>query len=178
VQEEFAMRVQGIGVYMAAVLAAAAMVAAPLAAAAQSGGTVLTRNDTQKLLPDKVYYKGMSATIQLRNSGGVKFADGYYMLATLVDTSGYSSDIQTKYQAYFITEVPLKIGGQDLAAGVYGVGFVGGKFIVTDVGAHDLLTVPSSQDTEMKRPTPLQVTGDPGGGFRFYCGRSYVSFSR
>ncbi len=156
----------------------AAMVAAPAAVAAQSNGTVLTRTDTQKLLPDKVYYKAQSATTQLRNSGGVKFADGYYMLATLVDTSGYSSDIQAKYQAYFITEVPLKIGGQDLAAGVYGVGFVGDKFVVTDVGAHDLLTVPASQDAEMKRPVPLQVTTDPVGGFRLYCGRSYIGFNR
>jgi hypothetical protein len=162
----------------AAVVVTATIMAAPVTLAAQAGGTVLTRNDTQKLLPDKVYYKGMSATIQLRNSGGVKFADGYYMLTTLVDTSGYSSDIQSKYQAYFITEVPLKIAGQDLAAGVYGVGFVGGKFIVTDVGAHDLLTVAASQDAEMKRPTPLQVTTDPAGGFRLYCGRNYVSFNR
>jgi len=164
--------------WTAAGVVTAAMMAVPLAAAAQSGGTLLTRNDTQKLLPDKVYYKAQSATIQVRNSGGVKFADGYYVLTTLVDTSGYSSDIQAKYQAYFITEVPLKIAGQDLPAGVYGVGFVGGKFVVTDVGAHDLLTVPASQDAEMKRPTPLQVTTDPGGGYRLYCGRSYVSFNR
>lgn len=164
--------------FAAAGLVTAAVMTATLTIAAQSNGTVLTRNDTQKLLPDKVYYKAQSATIQIRNSGGVKFADGYYMLATLVDTSGYSSDIQAKYQAYFITEVPLKIAGQDLVAGVYGIGFVGGKFVVTDVGAHDLLTVPASQDAEMKRPTPLQVTADPGGGYRLYCGRSYVSFTR
>jgi hypothetical protein len=158
---------------------AVAMLAAPGMIAAQAGaGTVLTRTDTEKLLPDKVYYKGQSATIQLRNSGGVKFADGYYVLSTLVDTSGYSSDVQAKYQAYLIAEVPLKIGGQHLPAGVYGAGFVGGKFVVTDVGAHDLLTVPASQDAEMKRPTPLQVTADAGGGYRLYCGRSYVKFER
>jgi hypothetical protein len=171
------MRMRGIGAWIAAAVMAAAVCAAPVAMMAQAG-TVLTRTDTQKLLPDKVYYKAQSATIQVRNSGGVKFSDGYYVLATLVDTSGYSSDIQAKYQAYFITEVPLKIGGQDLVAGVYGVGFVGGKFVVTDVGAHDLLTVPASQDAEMKRPTPLQVTADPGGGYRLYCGRSYVKFER
>ena len=52
---------------------------------------------------------------QLRNSGGVKFADGYYVLATLVDTSGYSTDIQAKYSAYLIAEVPVKIGGSEPA---------------------------------------------------------------
>jgi hypothetical protein len=172
------MRVKRMGALISAALMTLAIMAAPNGVKAQAAGTVLTRADTEKLLPDKVYYKAQSATIQVRNSGGVKFADGYYVLTTLVDTSGYSSDIQAKYQAYFITEVPLRIGGQDLVAGVYGVGFVGGKFVVTDVGAHDLLTVPASQDAEMKRPTPLQVTADPGGGYRLYCGRSYVKFER
>jgi len=97
----------------------------------------------------------------------------------MVDTSGYSSDVASKYQAYFITEVPIKIGGQSLGAGVYGVGFVAdNKFLVTDVGAHDVLTVATGDDAGLKRPTPLQVTADPAGGYRLYSGRRYVSFSR
>ncbi len=89
------------------------------------------------------------------------------MLATLVDTSGYATDVAQKYQAYFVAEVPIKIGGQSLPAGVYGVGFVAGnKFVVTDIGAHDVLMVTSSEDAGLKRPTPLQVTTDPAGGFR------------
>jgi hypothetical protein len=152
---------------------------APARALAQGGGTVLAPEAVQKLLPASVYYKGQSAPSQLRNSGGVKFGDGMYVLATLVDTSGYSSDVQAKYQAYFVTEVPLKIGGHNLPAGVYGVGFIGGdKFVVTDVGAHDVLTVSSATDDAMKRPRPLQVTADAGGGYRLYAGRRYVVFSR
>lgn len=171
------MRYYGIVKVAAAGMMAAAMMAAPLAAMAQ-GDTVLKPADTQKLLPASVYYKGQSATTQLRNSGGVKFADGYLVLATLVDTSGYSTDVASKYQAYFITEVPIKIGGQSLPAGVYGVGFVAGKFVVTDVGAHDVFTVSASEDAGMKRPMPLQVTADPAGGFRLYAQRRYVTFSR
>jgi hypothetical protein len=152
---------------------------APAPATAQGGDMVLKPADTQKLFAEKVWYKGQSAPTQLRNSGGVKFSDGSYVLATLVDTSGYSSDVQAKYQAYFITEVPLKIGGQNLPAGIYGVGFIAGdKFVVTDVGAHDLLTVSSSTDEGMKRPMPLQVTTDPGGGFRLYSGRRFVQFNK
>jgi hypothetical protein len=158
---------------------ALAMMAAPLAAKAQSSDTVLKPVDMQKLLPASVYYKGQSATTQLRNSGGVKFADGYFVLATMVDTSGYSSDVQAKYQASFIAEVPIKVGGQNLPAGVYGVGFVAdNKFVVTDVGAHEVLTVNSSDDAGLKRPTPLQVIADPAGGFRLYSGRRYLVFSR
>jgi hypothetical protein len=164
---------------ISATMLATALIAAPLAAMAQGGDTVLKPADTQKLLPPSVFYRAQSATTQLRNSGGVKFADGYLVLATMVDTSGYSSDVSSKYQAYFITEVPIKIGGQSLGAGVYGVGFVAdNKFVVTDVGAHDVLTVNSGEDAGLKRPTPLQVTADPAGGFRLYSGRRYVSFSR
>lgn len=152
---------------------------APMIARAQAGDTVLKPADMQKLLPASVYYKGQSATTQLRNSGGVKFADGYYVLATLVDTSGYSTDVQAKYSAYFITEIPIKVGGENLPAGVYGVGFIAdGKFVVTDVGAHDVVTVSSSTDPALKRPMPLQVTSDPAGGFRLWSGRRYVSFTR
>jgi hypothetical protein len=86
--------------------------------------------------------------------------------------------VQAKYQAYFITEVPIKVGGESLAAGIYGVGFVGSKFVVTDVGAHDVLTVAASEDPGLKLPRPLQVTADPAGGYRLYAGRKYVGFSR
>jgi hypothetical protein len=173
------MNVQGISKIAAIAALAVAVFASPLRIMAQGGDTVLKPADTQKLLPAAVYYKAQSAPTQLRNSGGVKFADGYYLLATLVDTSGYSSDVASKYQAYFITEVPIKIGGQSLPAGVYGVGFIpGDKFVVTDVGAHDVLTVSSSSDQDIKRPLPLQVTTEPAGGFRLYEGRKYVAFSR
>jgi hypothetical protein len=173
------MRVPAILSFVAAGAMAVALMAAPSAAMAQGSDTILKPVDMQKLLPASVYYKGQSATTQLRNSGGVKFADSTYVLATLVDTSGYSSDVQAKYQAYFIAEVPIKIGARSLPAGIYGVGFVAdNKFVVTDVGAHDLLTVSSGNDDEIKRPTPLKVTADPAGGFRLYAGRRYVVFSR
>ena len=173
------MKMHVIGQLAGAVTLAVAVLVSPLRITAQGGDTVLKATDAQKLLPSAVYYKAQSAPTQLRNSGGIKFADGYYLLSTLVDTSGYSSDVQAKYQAYFITEVPIKIGGQSLPAGIYGVGFVAGdKLVVTDVGAHDLLTVSSATDQEMKRPLPLQVTTDPAGGFRLYEGRKYVTVSR
>lgn len=172
-------RLTAIFKLVAAGVVAAAVIAAPLRSVAQGGDTVLKPTDMQKLLPASVYYKGQSATTQLRNSGGVKFADGYFVLSTLVDTSGYSTDIQAKYSAYFIAEVPVKIGGESLPAGVYGVGFVAdNKFVVTDVGAHDVLTVNSSDDAGLKRPTPLQVIADPSGGYRLYSGRRYVVFNR
>jgi hypothetical protein len=140
--------------------------------------TVLNAAEATKLLPAAVYFKGQSATTQLRNSGGVKFGDGFFVLATLVDTSGYSTDVAEKYQAYLIAEVPIKIEGHALPAGIYGVGFVAqNKFVVLDVGAHDLFSVTSHKDEALKRPMPLKVTTGEGG-FRLYAGRNFVTFGR
>ena len=109
----------------------------------------------------------------------MRFSDGHYVLATLVDTSGYSSNLAAKYQGYLITEVPLVIAAKRIAAGAYGIGFVSGnKFLVTDLGGNDVLTVHAQTDAQMTRPRPLQVLAGADGGFRLYAGRSYVQFDR
>ncbi len=132
-----------------------------------------------KLLPDKVFFRGQSAPAQARNSGGVRYADGFYVLVTLVDNSGYSSGIREKYQAYFITEVTLEIGGQTLKPGAYGIGFLDAdKLVVMDIGANDLFTTGSKKDTELKHPVPLQVVAGDGGAYRLYKGRDFVEFHR
>ena len=72
---------------------------------------VLKSSDmTPKLFPETVFFRGQSAPVQMRNTGGVHFADDAYMLAGMVDNSGYSSGLRQKYQAYLLTEVPLQIG--------------------------------------------------------------------
>jgi hypothetical protein len=155
------------------------IVALTAAAAPASNPTLLTAPEAAKLIPETVFFRGQVATVQGRNSGGLKLADGMLVLCALVDTSGYSTAVQQKYQAYFITEVPLDFNGQTLKPGAYGVGFVeGNKFLVMDVGAHDLFTAGSSHDTELKRPTPLQVlAGSAANQFRLYINRNYVVFS-
>lgn len=146
--------------------------------AAASKEAVLKASDiTNKIFPDQVFFRGQVASAQMRNAGGVRFADEMLVLAALVDNSGYSSDIRQKYQAYFISEVTLDLGVKKLAPGAYGVGFVQGKFVVMDLGAHDLLQADSARDTEIKRPMPLQVLGS-GGKYRLYAGRDYIEFSR
>lgn len=152
------------------------------AQAAAQPEVVLKPADLTKILPDAVFFRGQSATTQARNSGGVRFADGYLMFAALVDNSGYSSGIQEKYQAYFITEVPLRIGDHRLAPGAYGVGIIKGAssiFVVQDLGAHDLFEATAANDAKLRRPVPLQVVaGESAGKYRLYLGRNYVEFAR
>lgn len=129
-----------------------------------------------KLFPDKVYFKSQIATVQARNSGGVRFSDGSLALMALVDASGYASGLREKYQGYVLSDVAVEIGGQTLKPGAYGFGFLdGGKFVVMDLGANDLFQVSSAKDTDIKRPVPLQVVAG-AGTYRLYKGREYVEF--
>jgi hypothetical protein len=135
---------------------------------------------TAKIFPEHVFFRGQSAPVQFRNSGGVHFADDLYVLAGMVDSSGYSTAIKEKYQAYLLNEVTLEISGQTLKPGAYGIGFLnGGKFVVMDLGANDVLQAASQHDAEMKRPVPLQVVAAAtAGSYRLYAGRDYVEFRR
>jgi hypothetical protein len=135
---------------------------------------------TAKIFPERVFFRGQSAPVQFRNTGGVHFADDFYVLAGMVDNSGYSTGIKEKYQAYLLNEVTLEISGKTLKPGAYGIGFLtGGKFVVMDLGANDVLQTASQHDGDMKRPVPLQVLASAtAGAYRLYAGRDYVEFHR
>lgn len=140
---------------------------------------VLKTTEAGKLFPDKVFFRGQLATVQARNSSGVRYDDGFLVMAALVDSSGYSSGLKEKYQGYLINEVPVEIGGQTLKPGQYGFGFLeGNKFVVMDVGAKDVLQANSTKDTEMKRPVPLQIVSTTPGKYKLYKGRDNVEFAR
>jgi hypothetical protein len=167
----------------AAVLLATASHHTPVASADDALGKdiVLKAADINaRLVPETVFFRGQTAPTQLRNSGGVHFGDDAYVLAALVDSSGYSTGIREKYQAYLLAEVALDFGGQTLPPGAYGFGFInGGKLVVMDLGAHDVLQISSQRDAELKRPVPMQVvTGAASGVYRLYVGRDYVEFRR
>jgi hypothetical protein len=139
----------------------------------------LTASEAEKFLPATVFFRGQSAPIQARNSSGVQFNKDTLLLVTLVDTAGYSSSVQEKYQAYLITEASLDIEGHRLPPGAYGCGFVAGNsFVVMDIGGHDLFSIHSTKDATLHRPTPLQVLPAPEGtGYRLYAGRDYIDFA-
>jgi hypothetical protein len=184
VEEEGAMKV----IQQMRAVAALGLFAFALPLFAQStpaahGPAILHPSDLAKVVPGSVFFRGQSATTQLRNSGGVRFADGALMFAVLVDNSGYSTGIQQKYQAYFVTEVPLRIEGHRLVPGAYGAGIVNGgpglHFVIQDLGAHDLFQAAAKHDAALHRPVPLQVMDASGAGkYRLYLGRNYVEFER
>jgi hypothetical protein len=133
-----------------------------------------------KLFPDKVFFKSQMASVQARNSAGVRYSDGSLTMAALVDASGYASGIKEKYQGYILTDVAIEIGGQTLKPGAYGFGFIeGNKLVVMDLGANDLFQSSSTKDADLKHPVPFQiVTWSDAGSYRMYKGRDCVEFHR
>ena len=158
-----------IFVAVIAILAASASVVAQ----GKPAGVVATA-ELPKLVPTHYFYRGQSASVQMRNSGAIRTKDQKYVLAALVDTSGYSTDVAEKYQGLLITEVKVKVGGTELGPGQYGFGFVGDKVVITDVGANDVFSVSSKVDADLKRPVPLKIVGE-GGAYRLYHGKKYVT---
>jgi hypothetical protein len=144
-----------------------------LFAVAQSPSPILGADEIKKIVPGAFFFRGQSAPVQLRNSVGFKAADKF-VLAGLVDTSGYSSAIREKYQGFLITEVKLDVEGSSLPAGQYGFGFKDGKFLVMDVGANDLFDVAAHRDQNLRRAVPLKMVAE-GEGYRLYAGKDWIS---
>lgn len=145
------------------------------AAAHAATAKILDRTAASKIMPATVFFRGQTAPTQGRNSGGVRFANGRYMLAALVDTSGYATEVKQKYQGYLLTEVPLDFGGHHLGPGAYGFGFLGkNRFVVLNIGGEQVME--SSWHAFVgEHPVPLEVV-PAKGGYQLCSGRECVDF--
>ena len=141
----------------------------------QANAQILTGDALKKVIPNAYFFAGQSAPVQMRNSVALKTGGGHFVLAGLVDTSGYSTAIQEKYQGFFITESKITFDGGKLDPGQYGFGFKDGKFLVMNVAATDVVSVSSKNDEQLKHAVPLKLEKD-GDGYRLYAGKNYVGF--
>jgi hypothetical protein len=150
-----------------------------ISAFAQGAPTLVSGDaNLKKVVPDSYFFRGLSATSQLRNSAAIHYPDDFYVIAGLVDTSGYSSDVKAKYNGLFITEKKLKFdGGAVLPPGQYGMGYTPeGKFHIMNVAGDELLVADIKVDDKLARPQPLKIVLD-GATVKLYLGKKYVSFS-
>jgi len=131
-------------------------------------GAELTR-----VTPTSFYFQGQAAPTQMRNAAAAR-VNNHFVIAGMVDTSGYSAEIRARYQGFFITDKAITVGGESLPIGAYGFGFSNdGKFNILDLGNNQVLSVSSTNDKALRRPRPLMMTMD-GGNVRLYAGRDYV----
>ena len=135
---------------------------------------ILGATELKKLVPQDYFFAGLTASVQPGMNAGVRFASGKVLLVALVNTSGYSTAIQQKYQALFLTDSRLKVEGSDLPPGAYGCGFSSGKFFVMNVAAEDVVSVPARRDEKLERAVPLKFV-EQEGGYRLYAGKNFVT---
>ena len=146
-------------------------------AISQSKPEVLNEKDTAIVTPTSFYFAGQSAPTQMRNAFAAKLAKNRFVIAGLVDTSGYSTEISGKYEGFFITDSPVRIGDKMLGTGEYGFGFSqSGKLNIFDISAKQILSVNTQTDPSVSRPRPLQMTA-VGNAIRLYKGKNYVVIS-
>jgi len=142
--------------------------------AAQERGVILTDPELKQVVPSAFYFKGQSAPTQMRNSAAARFGAQRFVIAGMVDTSGYSADIRERYQGFLITDSAITINGSDLAVGAYGFGFTSdGKFNVFDLAGRELFSVSTKSEPRIKLPRPLMMTSTDEG-VRLYSGKDYA----
>ena len=135
---------------------------------------VLTDEALTKIVPTSFYFAGQSAQTQVRNTAAAQIGKDRFVIVGLVDTSGYSTEISGKYEGFFITDSPVRIGNKTLGTGAYGFGFAAnGQVNIFDLSSKQILSAATKTDNEMKRPRPLQMTSD-AKGIRLYKGKNYV----
>jgi len=153
--------------------------ALPAAVGAQGGGApvVLSGAQLTRIVPAGFFFEGQSAPTQMRNAAAARFGAKQHVVAGMVDTSGYSADVRSRYEGFFIIDTPMIVGGQELATGAYGFGFVeNNRFTISDVGGTQLFTVNTEPDRNLRRPRPLMMARG-AGGVRLYSGRRYVTIT-
>ncbi len=111
----------------------------------------------------------------MRNAAGTSFGGGAIVWAALVDSSGYASSVQEKYQFYLVTEGPLRVGASRLPPGAYGGGVVGDHFLFMDLGGHTLVQEPAQTDATLRRPRPLQMLPQSASSVKLLLGRRWIA---
>jgi hypothetical protein len=122
------------------------------------------------------YLEGNAIPVQKRNTVILKGADGKRMVFGLLDTTGYSAEIQAKYAGLMIVERKVTVGGVAVAPGAYGFGLHKptppegpGHLMIYDVGGTKVGEAAAQYDKALAQPQPLQFANG-----RLYVGRHWV----
>jgi methionine-rich copper-binding protein CopC len=163
-------------------LAVAMLAVWPSSVGAQGSFELVKGQDFKKALPKDFYLEGNAIPTQERNAALVKTPAGARVLFALLDTTGYSSQIQQKYEGMLITEGNLSLCGTVVGVGSYGFGYTklpptsteDGKFFLYNQAGEKVAECATKKDTEIKLPNPLQVVVEKGKPAKLYLGRYWL----
>ena len=148
---------------------------------AQGGFEVVTGKAFDAAFVKDFYLEGNSIPTERRNAALVKTPAGARAEFALLDTSGYSSQIQQKYSGIVISEGDISIGGVKLGVGSFGFGTkmphppgsADAQLFLYDQAGTKLGECTAKNDASAKAPRPLQVIVTDGRA-RLYLGVYWV----
>jgi hypothetical protein len=142
-----------------------ALIGASVQANGQGAFSVVTGKTFDGALPGQFYLEGNAIPTEKRNAALVMTPSDRRFLTALLDTSGYSSQVQMKYMGMIINEGPLTVCGKPLGVGSFGFGMkrpgeqsdADATFLLYDQGGKEVSQCSIKKDNELKRPVPLQI---------------------
>src|SRR5438874_3889299 len=135
----------------------------------------------KQLLPATVFIDGENVPTQQRNAALVQLPNGKILLASLIDTAGYSSAYQEKYAGVLLSQSRFTLGNKNLDAGAYAIGQKKNGDSVTvyvyNLGGEKLAELPTEKQENLRPVKPLQVISAADGSARLYVGPYYLSLA-
>ena len=141
---------------------------------AEKGFEVVKGKAFTDAIPTDFYLEGNRIPTQKRNSVLVHTPAGARVVFGLIDTTGYSSNIQQKYEGMIISETNFMLCGQQIGVGSFGFGHTKPmgtsnedmKLMIYDQAGSKLAECSGQRDTSLEKPSPLQVMNG-----KLYLGR-------
>lgn len=154
----------------------------PSAARAQGAFELVSGKGFDSAVPKDFYLEGNAIPTQKRNAALLKTPAGARVLFALIDTTGYSSQIQQKYEGMIISESKISLCGMAIGVGSYGFGFTKpaatsaeeAKFLVYNQAGGKVAECALKKDAELKQPVPLQVVVAKSGPAKLYLGKNWL----
>lgn len=161
-----------------------AMAAGAGLAHAQKAFEAVTGKEFDSALPKDFYLEGNAIPTQKRNAALLISPSGRRLVVALIDTSGYSSRIQTKYIGMIINEGPVAVCGKELGIGSFGFGLkmpsepsdADADFFVYDQAGQKVSQCAAKKDKAFPHPTPLEIVLKGEKTALLYLGRYVVEF--
>jgi hypothetical protein len=145
--------------------------------AGQGGFALITGKTFDSAMVRDFYLEGNSIPVEKRNAALIRTPLGARVEFALLDTSGYSSQVQEKYSGMVISEGDISIGGAKLGVGSFGFGIktphppdgADAEVFFYDQAGKQVGECRAQKSANLKVPRPLQVVLE-GVGAHLYLG--------
>jgi len=154
----------------------------PRSARAQGAFEQMSGKAFESAIPNDFYLEGNRIPVEKRNAALLKTPGGARLVLALIDTTGYSSQIQQKYIGMIITEGTVSVCSVPLSVGSYGFGLEkppatsseDAKFFLYNQAGEKVGDCSAKKDKAVKQPKPLNIVLSKEAGARLYLGRYFL----